>query len=149
MIRKRPLRLPAFRRSYFSFPSPFVCFQLRVPAAFFMMSYVFLIKQADILAANTSRNPAVESDKSVVREAKASSKKYLARNAQLLARPLFQQGIRWAWGILSVRYLMGPAASPTPHFFHQFSPSVCSLRWGDKEENGAPLAVLCPEISQA
>lgn len=94
MIRKRPLNgsLPS-ERVIFLFPSPVLCFQLCVPAAFFMMSYVFLIEQADILAASTSKYPAVESANSVVKGAKASSKKYLARNTQLLARPLFQRGI--------------------------------------------------------
>lgn len=95
MISKRPLdngSLPS-EGVISPFPSPVLCFQLCVPAAFFMMSYVFLIKQADILAANTSKYPAVASDKSGQRT-KASSKKYLTRNAQLLARPLFQQGIK-------------------------------------------------------
>lgn len=63
-----------------------------------------MIKQTDILAANKSKYPAVESAKSVVKWAKASSKKYLAGNAQLLARPFFQWGTRWAQDILSVRY---------------------------------------------
>lgn len=75
MIRKRPWKGSVPSEGIISpFPSPILCFQLCVPAAFFMMSYVFLIKQADVLAANTSKYPAVESDKSVVKGAKASSK---------------------------------------------------------------------------
>lgn len=95
MIRKRPLNGSLPSEGVISpFPSPVLCFQLCVPAASVMMSYVVLIKQVDILAANTSKYPAVESAKSVVKGAKASSKKYLAANAQLLARPLFHQDIR-------------------------------------------------------
>lgn len=154
MIRKRPLNGSLPSEGVISlFPSPILCFQLCVPAAFFMMSYVFLIKQANILAANTSKYPAVESAKSVVKGAKASSKKYLTGNAQLLARPLFHQGIRWAQDILSVRYLMGSAASPnttrrlrqsnTTLLPKKFSPSACNHKWGDKEENGTSLSQWC------
>lgn len=67
------------------------------------------------------------------------------------ARPLFQQGIRWARDALWW-YLMGSAASPnSPRRLKQsnttllpktFSPSACSHKWGDEKENGTPLSQL-------
>lgn len=112
-----------------------------------------MIKQADMLAANKSKYSAVESAKSVVKWAKASSKKYLAGNAQLLARPFFQWGTRWAQDILSVRYWMGLArhwslqggwVKPTPHCFQKgLTIRACSQQWGATEENRTPLSQRC------